>query len=298
MSTASAAPTCAGSPAVLRTRCRCRVRWTARAGSRRRAHETVASGHQSAPACRIASRSGCGRCAGRSRDRGHALRAVDPDVDVRVVDPAVVDRRASSGVSVIPSALAGRSLSAASSAARSDTVCSNCCGWQTHRSPHSARAVALTPSASVQNTSARSRRTLRLSVTRVRPPVPGSTPSSGVSGRLTADVAVVDQHDLVAGEGQLVAAAGRGAVAGGHELEPGVRAGVLDAVRVSFVNLQKFTLNAWVTVPSMKMLAPEQKTRGLAAARRPRVGLRDARSGSAGRHRAARCRRPGRRSSA
>jgi benzoyl-CoA-dihydrodiol lyase len=39
----------------------------------------------------------------------------------------------------------------------------------------------------VQNTSARSRRTLRLSVTRVSPPVPGSTASSGNSGSDTAE---------------------------------------------------------------------------------------------------------------
>ena len=33
--------------------------------------------------------------------------------------------------------------------------------------------------------------------------------------------------------------------------------------RVSLVNLQKFTLNAWLELPSMKMLAPAQKMRGL-----------------------------------
>ena len=33
--------------------------------------------------------------------------------------------------------------------------------------------------------------------------------------------------------------------------------------RVSFVNLQKFTLKPWPEVPSMKMLAPAQKMRGL-----------------------------------
>ena len=42
--------------------------------------------------------------------------------------------------------------------------------------------------------------------------------------------AVVDQADLVAGERQLVAAAGGRAVARGDELEPGVAARVLDAV--------------------------------------------------------------------
>jgi hypothetical protein len=44
------------------------------------------------------------------------------------------------------------------------------------------------PSATVQNTSARSRRTLRLSTSRVSPPVPGSTASSGVSGNDTAEL--------------------------------------------------------------------------------------------------------------
>ena len=50
---------------------------------------------------------------------------------------------------------------------------------------------------------------LRLSTTRVSPPVPGSTPSSGTSGSDTADDAVVDEQDLVARQRQLVAAAGR-----------------------------------------------------------------------------------------
>ncbi len=36
---------------------------------------------------------------------------------------------------------------------------------------------------------------------------------------------------------------------------------------VSFVNLQKFTFHACDEVPSMKMLAPEQNTRGFALVR-------------------------------
>ncbi len=52
--------------------------------------------------------------------------------------------------------------------------------------PHSTARFPRTPSATVENTSARSRRTLRLSTRRVSPPVPGSTPRSGASGRLTA----------------------------------------------------------------------------------------------------------------
>ena len=49
-------------------------------------------------------------------------------------------------------------------------------------SPQAFARLPLMPSASVVNRSARSRRTLRLSTSRVSPPVPGSTPSSGTSG--------------------------------------------------------------------------------------------------------------------
>ncbi len=88
----------------------------------------------------------------------------------------------------------------------------------------------LTPSARVAKTSARSRRTWRLSTTRVRPPVPGSTASSGTSGSAHGAGAVVDEHDLVARQGQLVAAAGRGAVDRGDPRLAGVGGGVLDRV--------------------------------------------------------------------
>ncbi len=37
-------------------------------------------------------------------------------------------------------------------------------------------------------------------------------------------------------------------------------------LRVSLVNLQKFTFHAWLEPASMKMLAPEQKMRSLALA--------------------------------
>ena len=60
-------------------------------------------------------------------------------------------------------------------------------GTTASTSPHSTARFPLTPSASVENASARSRLTLRLSTTRVRPPVPGSTPSRGTSGSDTVD---------------------------------------------------------------------------------------------------------------
>src|SRR3712207_8692604 len=54
--------------------------------------------------------------------------------------------------------------------------------------PHSVARFAFKPSASVEKTAARSRRTLRLSTRRVSPPVPGRTPSSGTSGSETAEL--------------------------------------------------------------------------------------------------------------
>ena len=76
--------------------------------------------------------------------------------------------------------------------------------------------------------SARSRRTLRLSVRRVSPPVPGSTPSSGHFRQRHRRAAVVDQHDPVAGQRQLVAAAGRGAADRRQIALAGIGRGVLD----------------------------------------------------------------------
>ena len=83
----------------------------------------------------------------------------------------------------------GRSDRAASSAAASLTAASNLelgTAWSTSR--HLTARAPFTPSSTVQNASARSRRTLRLSVTRVRPPVPGSTASSGSSGSATEEL--------------------------------------------------------------------------------------------------------------
>ena len=63
----------------------------------------------------------------------------------------------------------------------------NSFGTTSSTSRHSTALIPRMPSSMEQNTSARSRRTLRLSVTRVRPPVPGNTASNGVSGNATAD---------------------------------------------------------------------------------------------------------------
>ena len=44
-------------------------------------------------------------------------------------------------------------------------------------------------------------------------------------------------------------------------------------LRVSLVNLQKFTFQAWLLTPSMKMLAPEQKTLSFSARHDDRAHL-------------------------
>ena len=63
--------------------------------------------------------------------------------------------------------------------------------------------------------------------------------------------AVVDHRDLVAGQRQLVAAAGGGAVQRGEELEARVVAGVLQAIAGLVGELAEVDLHAWVDRPSM-----------------------------------------------
>src|SRR6478736_5081111 len=98
------------------------------------------------------------------------------------------DRSRLSGASTMPLASPARDDLAAKSSARCATVSSSLePGTTSSTSRHSTARLPLMPSSVVQNTSAWSRRTLRLSVTRVSPPVPGSTASSGSSGSETAD---------------------------------------------------------------------------------------------------------------
>ena len=88
----------------------------------------------------------------------------------------------------MPLAPFGRSDFAAISLARAATISFHFeFGTTSSTSRHSTARVPRMPSSIEQKTSARSRRTLRLSVTRVSPPVPGSTASSGVSGSATAE---------------------------------------------------------------------------------------------------------------
>ena len=101
---------------------------------------------------------------------------------------AFSERSRRSGMRLIPLASLGRCDRAANSFARSLTACSSFEPETTSSTRrHSTARLPFTPSSVVQNTSARSRRTLRLSVTRVSPPVPGSTARSGSSGSDTEE---------------------------------------------------------------------------------------------------------------
>ncbi len=116
-----------------------------------------------------------------------ALGAVDRDRDMGVARARPRSIARSSGVSATPFAPSGRSLRSASASARARTASANSPGLAIASTSRQSTAFCpRTPSLVVQKTSARSWRTWRLSVRRVRPPVPGSTPSSGTSGRLTA----------------------------------------------------------------------------------------------------------------
>ena len=192
----------------------------------------ICSGHQAAPAASMPAMSvGCAPCGRLDGEGGGALGAVDLDRDVRVAQRVGVDRalqrRQRDALAVAPGGRSARPVAARAPAPWPRTTAGLA---MSSTSRQSLAFWPRTPSVVVQKMSARSWRTWRLSVTRVRPPVPGSTPSSGTSGRLTALRAVVDQDDLVAGQRQLVAAAGAGAVDGGEELQPAVPGRVLEAV--------------------------------------------------------------------
>ena len=125
-------------------------------------------------------------------------------------------------------------------------------GGASSTSPHSTLRFPRTPSAIVEKTSAKSRRTFRLSTKRVRPPVPGSTPSSGASGRLTAldpsSAKTISSHAMASS----YPPSRCGSVQCSERRNVGVGAEAFQIEgAVSFVNLQKFTLNACVDEPSM-----------------------------------------------
>ena len=123
-------------------------------------------------------------------DRRRAPCAIDRDRRRARSGCASADPRARAASSATPFAV-GRAVARLrrALAARSCTAVRELrrLGDRVDQPPVDARAARARLRRVVQKMSARSCRTLRLSVTRVRPPVPGSTPSSGTSGSDTDD---------------------------------------------------------------------------------------------------------------
>ena len=155
-----------------------------------------------------------------------------------------------------------------------------------------------TPSSVVQNTSARSRRTIRLSVSRVSPPVPGSTASSGSSGNATPERRSSISMMCVGRHRQLVPAAGGTAA---HRRQPalaGIRAGVLDGEARLVGELAEVHLVAVRGLGEHADVGAGAEHALLAGAQHHAARPRDVRSAGAAPHRPARYRRRGRRNSA
>ena len=147
-------------------------------------------------------RHGVGRAGRRDLGPAHGdgrnpLRALELDRDVAVFD-AIAGALALERLERDALADARARAPAANSLARSATVCSNFePGTTSSTRRHSTARLPLMPSSVVQKTSAWSRRTLRLSVTRVSPPVPGSTAEQRHFRQRHRRGAVVNQHDVV-----------------------------------------------------------------------------------------------------
>src|SRR5437588_2931125 len=157
-----------------------------------------------------------------------------------------------SGVSWTPRASVGRSLLSASSRARLATVSLHWAGFTTSSTSFQSFARwPWTPSETVQKMSARSRRTLRLSVTRVSPPVPGRTPRSGTSGRDTAEERSSIRKISSQARASSYPPPAVVPLQAARNLREEWRLASSMPLRVSLVNLQKFTFQACELVPSM-----------------------------------------------
>ena len=106
--------------------------------------------------------------------------------------------------------------------------------------------------------------------------------------------AVVDQDDLVAGRGELVAAAGAGAVHRGEELETAVAARVLEAVARLVGELAEVHLPRVAALAEHEDVGAGAEHAVAAAGQDHACAPRGARSGCAAPRRSARCRRRGR----
>jgi hypothetical protein len=120
------------------------------------------------------------------------------------------------------------------------------------------------PSATVLKKSERSRRIFRLSAMRVSPPVPGSTPSSGTSGNDTALLRSSTSRILSHASASSYPPPDAVPLRAARKRRPEFALASSMPRRVSFVNLQKFTLKPCVDVRSITMFAPAQNTRSSA----------------------------------
>ena len=195
-----------------------------------------------------------------------------------------------SGVKAMPLAPAGRSDWAARSSARACTVSAKReRGASASTRFHSRARWPRRPSGVVQKKSARSRRTRRLSTSRVKPPVPGNTANRGSSGERHGAVAVIHQKDFVARQGQLVAAARSRAVDGADVGLAGMFGGVFDAVSRFVGELAEIDLVGVRGATQHADVGAGAKHLRLAGCHDERRRLPGARSADAGRRRKARC---------
>ena len=197
--------------------------------------------------CRIASSSSRAICSGHQRGAGGLdrrrrrsaarrsapctvsvavrARAVDRDVDVLVVIAVVVDRALRAASARRPCASAGRSLCAASAArALAARAAANCCGLATSSTSRQsfARLAAHAFGGGAEDVGEVAAHLALVGHARQAAGA-GQHAEQRHFGQAHGGGAVVDQHDLVAGERQLVAAAGAGAVQRGEELQARVR---------------------------------------------------------------------------
>ncbi len=174
---------------------------------------------------------------------------------------AVIAAEAPSDGRAIPATPSGRRESAARADARAATRSPNTLRGATASTRRQSTACRpLMPSVRVANTSARSRRTQRLSTRRVRPPVPGRTARRGISGNETAEalssINKISSHASASSYPPPAAVPFTAAIHTWPELADASSM----PLRVSFVNLQKLTLCPCVDVASIWMLAPAQNT--------------------------------------
>ena len=196
----------------------------------------------------------------------------------------------------MPAAAAGRSLAAASTAARSPTSWRNRAGGATMvDEPPRLGAVGAHPLGGGAE-----------HVGEVAPHLAlVDEPRQAAGARQHAEQrhfgqahrarAVVDHDDLVAGERQLVAAAGAGAVDRGQEFEARIGARILDAVAGLVGEFAEIDLLRVARLAQHVDVGAGRRTPAPCRWSKPRPGPRDARSGCGSARRPIRCRRPDRR---